>query len=95
MGNALTSNPDLEAMRPGNDLVPVTPNDDEELPVFGKALRCVEPGIVVVVTAANTERVWELFFAGEIIYCGVKRVRENSTASPSVATTATVEVYTE
>ena len=95
MGNLLTSKRDTAVIRPGNDLAPVTPNDDQELPVFGRALRCVVPGIVVVVTAANTERVWELFTAGEIIYCGVKRVRENSTTSPSVATTATVEVYTE
>lgn len=93
MANKLTASNGFDAGRPGKDLIPVTPDDDNDLPILARAIRCVEVGVVVVITESNTERVWTLFNQGEVILCGVKRVKAASSDLPPIATTATVEAY--
>lgn len=71
---------------PGVDLVPVTPDDDDDLPNAARALRCTAVGTVAVITASGSERTWTLYFQGEVIDCGVTRVKD-------AGTTASVEAY--
>lgn len=71
---------------PGQDLVPITPDDDNDLTDIARSLRCTATGTVAVTTAAGTSRTWTLYSQGEVITCAVKRVL-------ATGTTASVEAY--